>query len=180
MWGGDDGSGGLIMHDAKKGKCSCLKKWKPLEGATLGMVYTYFLLFITIVLMGVGLWHCRANRLSTEVTCTTDGCTVLKQVGSYVELDQNFPRSTIIAASAVRMEEGKVVETKGLKKRQIQRLNYGAVIKYRSEAADPKYPDRGARVHDHARPCAQARAKAAAAAGASAAPRRRLLRASCL
>ena len=60
-------------------------------------------------------------------------------------MEQELPRSTIIAASAVRMEDGKVVETKGLKKRQIQRLNYGAVIKYRSEAGEAEHPDRGAR-----------------------------------
>jgi hypothetical protein len=60
-------------------------------------------------------------------------------------MEQELPRSTIIAASAVRMEDGKVVETKGLKKRQIQRLNYGAVIKFRSEAGDASNPDRGAR-----------------------------------
>jgi|EP01046_Picozoa_sp_COSAG06_P060976 hypothetical protein len=168
MFGGGGGGmdGGLIMHDAPKRRCGCLKNWKPLEGATLGMVYTYFLLFITLVFMGVGIWHCRANRLSTEVSCTSDGCRVLKQVGSVVELDQDLPRSTIIAASAVRMEDAKVVETKGLKKRQIQRLNYGAVIKFRSEAGDPAHPDRGARLSSRRTP----RALHAALYAAHAAP----------
>jgi hypothetical protein len=146
MFGGGRADDGLMMYDDRaRRRCECLRKWKPLEGATLGMVYTYFVLFLTLVFMGVGIWHCRANRLSTEVSCTSDGCRVLKQIGSSVEMEQELPRSTIIAASAVRMEDGKVVETKGLKKRQIQRLNYGAVIKFRSEAGDASNPDRGAR-----------------------------------
>lgn len=146
MFGGRQAGDELLMYDERsKRRCEALRKWKPLEGATLGMVYTYFLLFLTVVFMGVGIWHCRANRLSTEVSCTSDSCRILKQIGSAVQLDQDLPRSTIVAASAVRMEDGKVVETKGLKKRQIQRLNYGAVIKFRSEAEDPSHPNRGAR-----------------------------------
>jgi hypothetical protein len=146
MFGGGKADDGLMMYDERsRRRCECLRKWKPLEGATLGMVYTYFVLFLTLVFMGVGIWHCRANRLSTEVSCTSSGCRVLKQIGSSVEMEQELPRSTIIAASAVRMEDGQVVETKGLKKRQIQRLNYGAVIKFRSEAGDASHPDRGAR-----------------------------------
>ena len=142
-WNNPGNGPGLIMHDAPKRRCQCLRNWKPLEGATLPMVYTYFVLLLTFLVMGGGIWHCRANRLSTEVTCNVTSCRILKQVGSYATHDQALERGTIVSASAVRMDNDEVVDTKGLKKRQIQRLNYGAVIKYRAESGTPAHPGRG-------------------------------------
>jgi hypothetical protein len=65
-------------------------------------------------------------------------CPVSRQVEEQV----NITRPQLIGAVAVRMEEGKIQDIKGLKKRAIQRLDYGASIKYRAMSGEPDFPDR--------------------------------------
>eukprot|EP01051_Picozoa_sp_SAG22_P033531 SAG22_NODE_14727_length_366_cov_1.910112_1_plen_122_part_11 len=43
----------------------------------------------------------------------------------------------------VRMAEGEVRDTKGMKKREIGRLDYGAQLKYKYEVGEPTFPNRG-------------------------------------
>ena len=65
-----------------------------------------------------------------------------------VELEQTITRAQLIGAAAVRMDEGEVQDIKGLKKRAIQRLDYGASIKYRAETGPPEFPERDCVMYD--------------------------------
>ena len=104
-----------------------LKQWKPLAGWSLGMVQTYFLTALFVAVFFLGVWHCRAYRVATEVECNNEGCTVSKWLGGEVENKTVIARTQLITTLATRMEEGAVVDIKGLKKRWVaQCTRFGA------------------------------------------------------
>lgn len=135
----------LPTSSAPKRRCGCLANWKPLQGWSLGMVYTWFMLILCFFIFLSGFWHCRAYRKYTTVECNMDisGCNVQMQYGSTLSMDRNITRTSLMACEAVRMTDGVVKDTKGMKKREIQRLDYGALLKYKEEVGARKYPARG-------------------------------------
>lgn len=136
----------LPTTSQRGGRCGCLAGWKPLEGWTLCMVYTYAVHILSVGIFLGGCLHCRAYRMYTTVECGTgafDGCNVQKQYGGSVELDINVSRSSLVEILGVRMLEGELRDTKGMKKREIGRLDYGAQLKYKEEVGMPQFPSRG-------------------------------------
>lgn len=112
------------------------------------MVYTYAVHILSVGIFLGGCLHCRAYRMYTTVECGTgafDGCNVQKQYGGSVELDINVSRSSLVEILGVRMLEGELRDTKGMKKREIGRLDYGAQLKYKEEVGMPQFPSRGER-----------------------------------
>jgi hypothetical protein len=86
MWeGGGSPRGSMLPTSAtSRGICYRLKRWKPLEGWTLGMVQTYFLSFVFVVVFMCAIWHCRAYRMRTDVGCDAAGCSITKAYGGAV------------------------------------------------------------------------------------------------
>jgi hypothetical protein len=134
----------LPIHGRKKGVCDHLKKWKPLEGWTLGMVQTYFALLVFLFVMFFGIWHCRAYRMVTELACGKEDCHILRQEpgAEMPELDERIMRSTLTAMVATRLDHGEIKETKGLKRRELQKLDYSVAMRYRKTSGAPQFPHR--------------------------------------
>eukprot|EP01048_Picozoa_sp_COSAG05_P005953 COSAG05_NODE_368_length_10734_cov_4.853315_8_plen_198_part_00 len=86
MWGGGGSPRGSMLPTSatSRGICYRLKRWKPLEGWTLGMVQTYFLSFVFVIVFMCGIWHCRAYRMRTDVGCDAAGCSITKTYGGAV------------------------------------------------------------------------------------------------
>lgn len=138
----------LPAHREQKRRCGCLAKWKPLEGWTLCMVYTYAVHILCVFIFMAGCLHCRAYRKYATVECGAagdgfDGCNIQKQYGSTIQLDINISRSSLVEMLAVRMVDGEPRETKGMKKRELNKLDYGAQLKYKYEVGTAKFPNRG-------------------------------------
>jgi hypothetical protein len=146
MWSSSPGSprGGLLPQTStKRGILARLKRWKPLEGWSLGMVQTYFILLVLVLALMFGAAHCRWHRQNTQIACDAARCEVTKTYGGAVEHQQTITRSALVDVDAVRMDHGVIKDPSGMSRRKKQKLGYGLVARFRDQGTQPRFPGRG-------------------------------------
>mmetsp|Transcript_25071 Transcript_25071/g.36979 ORF Transcript_25071/g.36979 Transcript_25071/m.36979 type:complete len:214 (+) Transcript_25071:62-703(+) len=106
--------------------------------STVNMKVVLSLLWVvgSLVCMYLGYLHCRHSSLKSTVICSDDMCHVSVRDVQAVETTHSFARSDLIDAELVRINDGKVVSTSGVKRKVSSKYGYGIQIKFKIPAEE--------------------------------------------